>query len=354
MPQSAQSSEVPSRLLVASLMLALVGCGGREPQPPAPTAAVVDAGLPAPRDPALEYGLRPPTHTERAFGVFRVVHDSRPHADWDMDRWDRVQVFRDGQRLLDVTSDELGANLTVHEATGRDLTGDGVPEIVLSADSGGNQCCEGVVIYSVTPTVHRIARESSAFCTHLEDLDGDGVPELVTCDVAPNIPAAEELRCSMAEQPTPTVIYHYEAATDSYRLSTPTYRGRRHEALRRAVSDAEARWPDEPCALYGAALEVLYAGDRREAERLLQRLRPVGCEGADCAARSVQFSADLRAQLWDWVRKSDQYLARPDAAAHVLARYSLRCGDAKAGYFPHCRSFTPRGTRTSTCCRRSV
>ncbi len=124
----------------------------------------------------------------------------------------------------------------------------------------------------------------------------------------------------MAEQPAPTVIYRFEAATDSYRLATPTYLGRRREVLRRTVSEAEARVPDEPCALYGAALEVLYAGDRREAERLLQRLRPAGCEGADCAVRAAKLSADLRAQLWDRVRKSDRYLARPDASAPVLPR----------------------------------
>lgn len=309
-------------LIAVHLLLATLGCGRPEAMPlaPAPPTHIASAGLTAPRDPVLAYVPAPPTHTERAFGAFRVVHDSRPHADWDMDRWDRVQVFRDGQRLLEVTSDELGANLTVHESTGRDITGDGVPEIVLSSDSGGNHCCEDVVIYSVTPTVHRIAYESSAFCIALDDLDGDGVPELVTCDVAPNIPAAEELRCSMAEQPTPTVIYRYVVATDSYRLATPAYLGRRRAALRRAVTVAEARWPDEPCGLYGAALEVLYAGDRREAERLLQRLRPVGCEGADCAARAAKFSSELRGQLWDWVRKSDQYLARPDASAPVLPR----------------------------------
>lgn len=98
------------------------------------------------------------------------------------------------------------------------------------------------------------------------------------------------------------------------------YLGRRREVLRRTVSEAEARVPDEPCALYGTALEVLYAGDRREAERLLQRLRPVGCEGADYAVRAAKLSADLRAQLWDWVRKSDRYLASPDASAPVLPR----------------------------------
>ena len=304
-----------SGLIAVHLLLATLGCGRPEALPlaPAPPTHTASAGLTAPRDPVLAYVPALPTHTERAFGVFRVVHDSRPDPDSDTERWDRVQVFRDGQRLLDITSDEFGPNLVVHEVTGQDLTGDGSPEIVVSSDSGGNHCCEDVAIYSVNPTLHRIAHESSAFCTDLKDLDGDGVPELVTCDFAPNIPAAEELRCSVAEQPAPTVIYRYEAATDSYRLATPDYLGRRRAALRRAVTVAEARWPEEPCGLYGAALEVLYAGDRREAERLLQRLLPVGCEGADCAARAARFPAELRDELWDWVRKSDQVSGTPDA-----------------------------------------
>ena len=51
-------------------------------------------------------------------GVFRVVHDSRPDPSFDLLRWDRVQVFRDDRRLLDVTSDELGPNVSVREAIG--------------------------------------------------------------------------------------------------------------------------------------------------------------------------------------------------------------------------------------------
>ncbi len=312
------------RLAAMTLLLAAVGCGGREVQPPAPTpsSAAVSTGLPESRKPAIAFAPLPPSHTERTLGVFRVVQDSRPDPSFDLLRWDRVEVFRDAQRLLDVTSDELGPYVSVDEATGRDITGDGAPEIVLESQSGGNHCCEDLFVYTVTPTVSRLAHVESMNCgTKLVDLDGDGVLELVTCDDEPDIPAAKALGCSEAERPAPKVIYRFEAATGHYRLATPAYAERRREALRRAVRDAEQRSPADSCAMYAAALDVLYGGDRREAERVLQRLRPADCDGsADCAERAARFAADLRAQLWEALRRSDRYMARSNSHAPVLSR----------------------------------
>ena len=113
---------VAHHLVVAACsLLAAVGCGGRGGQPPAPTAssATVSAGLPASPNPPVTFAPLPPSHTERTLGVFRVVHDSRPDPSFDLLRWDRVQVFRDDRRLLDVTSDELGPYVSVDEATGQ-------------------------------------------------------------------------------------------------------------------------------------------------------------------------------------------------------------------------------------------
>lgn len=311
------------RLIAAMLLLATGGCDrlGILPAAPAAPSNAVEAALQTPRDAAGEHVPLPPTHTMRTFGTFRVVHDSWPDAAWDFDRWDRIQVFRDRQRLLQVTSDEIGPNIAVHDATGHDITGDGVPEIVLTSSSEGNHCCEDLVIYAVTPTVHRLAHESSAYCADLVDVDGDGVPELVTCDVLPDMPAVEALQCSEAERPTPTVIYRFDATTGQYRLATPDYTVWRRDALRRAVIEAEQRSTANPCALYAAALDVLYGGDRQGAERLLQRLRPADCDGnADCAERAARWSHRLRDQLWSAVRRSDRYLAASGTRAPVVSR----------------------------------
>lgn len=312
------------QLVTLSLLLATIGCGrpATPPKAPASPLGTAAAGLPAPQDHSHEYVPSPPTRTTRVFGVFRVVQESRPGPEWGPDRWDRVQVFRDGQRLLQITSAALGPNVKVHPATGRDITGDGTPEIVLTSQSGGNHCCEDLVIYTATPTVSRLAHMEGASClTELSDIDRDGVLELVTCDILPDIPAVEALQCSEAERPKPAVIYRFEATTGQYRLATPDFAPWRRDALRRAVVEAEQRLPDAPCVLYGAALDVLYGGDRQGAERLLRRLQPANCDGGgDCAEQAARLFTDLRTQLWEALRRSDQYLARSDPHAPVLSQ----------------------------------
>ena len=50
-------------------------------------------------------------------------------------------------------------------------------------------------------------------------------------------------------------------------------------------------------------------------------LQPGNCDGgADCAERAARLFTDLRTRLWEALRQSDQYLARPDPHAPVLSQ----------------------------------
>lgn len=310
--------------LATSLLVVFLSCERREglTQTSAPTAPVVPVVATAVLAQLPSSTPNIPQRTTRRFGRFQVTQESRPDTDAWLGRWDHVQVFQGRQRLLDVTSTVIGPNITVHPATGRDITGDGVPEIVLQSWSGGNHAGDDLLIYAVAPTVHRLARVDGYGCTvDLADLDGDGVLEVLSCDPLPDVPAAGVMQCSEAERPSPTVIYRFDALTNQYRLATPDYAAWRRDALMRSAIAAEQRLPAEPCALYAAAIDVLYGGDRQGAERLLQRLPPAECVGdADCAERAARLFAGLRTELWDALRRSARYLARSAPHAPVLSK----------------------------------
>ncbi|MFC4640059.1 hypothetical protein [Deinococcus hohokamensis] len=65
-----------------------------------------------------------------------------------------------------------------------DLTGDGVPEVILGRFSGGAHCCFDYSVYSLTTPLRRILHAATAHSDGFEvtQLDGQGPRELVTGD----------------------------------------------------------------------------------------------------------------------------------------------------------------------------
>ena len=156
------------------------------------------------------------TRTVAHHGVFRVMTDLGP----ELDPYSilgnhpvvRLRISRGGVPVL--SSTDLLPDLAVHQATGRDLTGDGEPDVVLRAESGGNHSGDDLYIYAGTARgIRRLGHLDGYGCrTRLEDVDRDGVPELVTCD--PHyfeVPSAPVV-CPEVARPRPTVIYRFDPA----------------------------------------------------------------------------------------------------------------------------------------------
>jgi hypothetical protein len=97
----------------------------------------------------------------------------------------RVTIARAGKQLVDDHVGDAPAIYPRHRKAVRviDLDGDGEPEVLVDAYSGGAHCCERTRVY-------RFHRRAYAFTVHqwgnqvyeLHDLDGDGRPELVSAD----------------------------------------------------------------------------------------------------------------------------------------------------------------------------
>jgi hypothetical protein len=97
----------------------------------------------------------------------------------------RVTITRAGRQLVDDRVGDQPAIYPVHRKAVRvvDLDGDGEPEVLVDAFSGGAHCCERTRVY-------RFHSDAYSFTTHqwgnqaydLRDLDGDGRLEFVSAD----------------------------------------------------------------------------------------------------------------------------------------------------------------------------
>ncbi len=66
-----------------------------------------------------------------------------------------------------------------------DITGDGLEDLFLRVSSGGVHCCYRYVIFSLEPVLKRLADLEMRDCgdsIQLKDLNGDGKPEILSCD----------------------------------------------------------------------------------------------------------------------------------------------------------------------------
>lgn len=101
----------------------------------------------------------------------------------------RVTITRNGvrevdhrrlRRLCELCSSLVRPRSALHV---RDLDADGEPEVVVDLFSGGAHCCWSTVVFVPKDGTYRarLAQWGNAGYT-LEDLDGNGMPELVTTD----------------------------------------------------------------------------------------------------------------------------------------------------------------------------
>jgi len=66
---------------------------------------------------------------------------------------------------------------------GKNITGDGIPNLVVGCDTGGSHCCEDITIYSLGESLKVIKDFHISYSTfELIDLDGDGIYELKIAD----------------------------------------------------------------------------------------------------------------------------------------------------------------------------
>jgi len=218
----------------------------------------------APGEPPDGYGL----HDERTVGPFTVqrwVNSANPSVSAS-GMCDCVTIVLEGGRhVMTFGSPGTLSAYTLAAVSGADINGDGLPDLVMSAWSGGAHCCFSSAVYSVGEDAKKVLTVESGNCGPgaFEDLDGNGTQEFITCD-----DRWASTYCSFADSPLPRVIYSYNASRGEYVPDTPHFAGRYRDQLSASLDEAQT-WLSQSggqnpgldkCHLLRPALGLMYSG----------------------------------------------------------------------------------------------
>lgn len=149
-----------------------------------------------------------------------------------------------------------------HPPAVRDLTGDGVPELVLADWSGGAHCCFTYYVFTLGDrfaVVDTIPLEHSDDA-RFEDVDGDGALELRARDWT-----FAYWNSSFMGSPAPEVVL--VPGEEGYRMSESLARRPPlpADSVRRQVTRVRGEWDEArrfpPLSLWGAMVEMVYGGN---------------------------------------------------------------------------------------------
>ena len=176
------------------------------------------------------------------------------------------------------------------EHVGTDITGDGVPDVVVQAFTGGLHCCSQAIILSLGDSLADLGSIDGADGeVEFEDLDGDSLPEARVGDWR----FAYWRDYPFVETEAPSVILKFRdgafrPACDLMRDDPPDER-----TLRQRARELSRGWVagDPPPDLWGYAVDLVYAGHPDLAWRFLDLAWPTRVPGKD------EFVRDLKDRL---------------------------------------------------------
>jgi hypothetical protein len=176
----------------------------------------------------------------------------------------------------------------------KDITGNGIPELIIGVWSGGAHCCFSVIIFSLGEELKKIAEiEGGDSSLEFKDFDGDGIYEVVGRDWT-----FAYWETSFANSPAPQIVLRYlhgkyVLATDLMKKNLP---GKKEiEAKIEEISHAFAKsaaFDDEvPPELWQYMLNLIYSGNGKIALTFFDKAWPEQREGKE------EFLAAFKAQL---------------------------------------------------------
>lgn len=238
---------------------------------PVPTVATLSPPTPIPTAPSL-----PPLPSdyvvdrEATIGS-HLVQVWRPSSP-DSPSFEQITTISlNGQMLA-----QVGSSAEV-DLSGRDVTGEGNPDLVIQTFSGGAHCCFSTVIYDLGATLRKVLETRPSNCGGtLEDLDGDGSMEVVICD-----DLFAYTYCPFASSPMPRVILKYRAGA-GYVPASPDFAAlyaeditMHREWAQQAVPGGYGEWDQTvKCAVLPLVLDYLYIGQATQAWDALVQYYP--------------------------------------------------------------------------------
>ena len=210
----------------------------------------------------------------------------------------RHQATENGERFNIGTfyDDDRDAKLVT---MGRDITGDGQPDLVISEWSGGANCCLTLHIFEIGQQFRKIGDIDAAF--------GDQGPHFVKLGGGPGLQVKvydwtfANWHADFADSPAPRLILEYRQGqyrVASHLMCTPVSGidglAARVEKVRGQSQNLRAgSWPDAeiPPQLWGTMLDLIYSCHRLTAWQFVDTVWPKKIKGRE------RFIDDFTAQL---------------------------------------------------------
>ena len=222
----------------------------------------------------------------------------------------KVVILNKGGIAFEMTSEAVGQfrigdinGDQEHNAAippGKDITGRGIPNLVISEWTGGAHCCYNFYVFEIGERFQQIAKleVSHADLSHFEDLNGDGLPEFVTADFT-----FAYWKASFAESPAARVILYFRDGL--YRLAARLMlKPAPEEKILKKKADqawADRAWRnggDPPALLWATMLDLIYTGNADAAWKFFDKAWPKRIFGKDKFL--VEFKAQLKTSPY-WV-----------------------------------------------------
>jgi len=226
----------------------------------------------------------------------------------------RLEIFRKGKRVFRIRE---GGTFEIAETVidrkghrrpvpliGKDINGDGTPDLVICEYSGGAHCCFDYHIFEMG----RRFRETAFFDMKdsqlsFEDLDGDGKLEISGHDAT----FAYWHTC-FAESPMPEIVLQYDGtryaiAPGLMHRSAPSSRTLQEEIRKiRAGKGWEKGIDDYPPALWRVMLDLIYTGHADMAWNFFDKAWPENIRGKEAFLR--EFRSTLKSSpFWPGIRE---------------------------------------------------
>jgi hypothetical protein len=237
----------------------------------------------------------------------------------DTDQNSKLTVIHNGKEVFTKGSGEKGERVSIVSAIvagesepvagqlplTRDITGDGVPELILLDYTGGAHCCHQYSILSLGKQFKKIAdidgKDSSVL---FKDINGDGVFELGVADTT-----FAYWNTSFSQSPLPKVVLRFKDGKYVLArelMSSPPPQPAILAARLQAVRSEMHRSPENPYvltivpALWNFMLDLIYTGNGDLAWKMFDEAWPDGTKGWCLDSGEVtkeEFLRDFRKQL---------------------------------------------------------
>ena len=216
-----------------------------------------------------------------------------------------LEILKNGQRVYTKEGGKFQVGSIYEEEKteslipmGKDITGDKIPDLVISEFTGGAHCCSIFYIFSIGDKFKLIADidAEDGDQSDFENLDGDNNLEFVTNDWT-----FAYWKTSFAESPAPKIILRYKDG--AYHLASELMKTPppKPEEMRRKAQEVknDERWHDEmreieeriPSSLWGYMLDLIYRGHKELARQFVDMAWPENKGGKE------EFLEDFESQL---------------------------------------------------------